>query len=101
MLFSTVIYAPLTEELTFRKSIKDAISSKWFYVITSGLVFGLLHIIGYIKDWTDLIFLIPYSALGIAFALLYHKTDNIYCPMTMHMMHNLIAVITYLIGDLL
>ena len=29
MIFSTVIYAPLTEELTFRKSIKDAISNKW------------------------------------------------------------------------
>ena len=44
MLFNTVIYAPLTEELTFRKSIKDAISNKWLYILTSGLVFGMLHI---------------------------------------------------------
>ena len=98
MLFSTVIFAPITEELTFRKSIRDAISNKWVYAITSGLIFGMLHIIAYIGNLTDLIHLIPYSSLGIAFALLYHKTDNIYCPISMHAMHNLLAVILYLIG---
>lgn len=98
MLFSTVIYAPVTEELTFRKSIKDAVSNKWIYIITSGLIFGMLHIMSYITNWTDLVYLIPYSSLGIAFALLYHKTNNIFCPITMHAMHNLLAVITYLLG---
>lgn len=98
MIFSTVIFAPLTEELTFRKSIKDAISNKWFYILTSGLIFGMLHIVTYITNWTDLVFLIPYSSLGIAFAMLYHKTNNIYCSITMHAMHNLLAVIVYLLG---
>lgn len=98
MLFSTVIFAPITEELTFRKSIKDAISNKWFYILTSGLIFGMLHIVTYITNWTDLVFLIPYSSLGIAFAMLYHKTDNIYCSITMHAMHNLLAVIVYILG---
>lgn len=98
MIFSTVIFAPITEELTFRKSIKDAISNKWFYILTSGLIFGMLHTISYITNWTDLVFLIPYSSLGIAFAFLYHKTDNIYCSITMHAMHNLLAVIVYLLG---
>lgn len=98
MIFNTVLYAPLTEELTFRKSIKDAISNKWFYVLTSGLIFGMLHIISYITTPLDLIYLIPYSALGISFALLYHKTDNIFSTITMHAMHNLLAVIVYLLG---
>jgi len=98
MIFNTVIYAPLTEELTFRKSIKDAINNKWTYMLISGLIFGGLHIISYITSWTDLIYLIPYSSLGIAFALLYHKTDNIFSTITMHAMHNLLAVIVYLLG---
>lgn len=98
MIFNTVIYAPLTEELTFRKSIKDAVSSKWSYVLISGLVFGGLHIISYITTWTDLIYLIPYGSLGIVFALLYHKTDNIFSTITMHAMHNFLAVIIYLLG---
>lgn len=98
MIFNTVIYAPLTEELTFRKSIKDIINNKWFFVLTSGLVFGMLHISSYITNWTDLIYLIPYSSLGISFALLYHKTNNIYSTISMHAMHNLLAIVVYLIG---
>lgn len=98
MIFNTVIYAPLTEELTFRKSIKDAVSNKWIYVLISGLVFGGLHIISYTTTWTDLIYLIPYSSLGISFALLYHKTNNIFSTITMHAMHNLLAVTVYLLG---
>lgn len=98
MIFNTVIYAPLIEELTFRKSIKDAIYNKWIFVLTSGLVFGMLHIISYITTPIDLVYLIPYSALGIAFALLYHKTNNIFSTITMHAIHNLLAVIIYLLG---
>lgn len=98
MIFNTVIYAPLTEELTFRKSIKDAINNKWTYVLVSGLIFGILHIISYITTWTDFIYLIPYGSLGIVFALLYHKTDNIFSTITIHAMHNFLAVIVYLIG---
>lgn len=98
MIFNTVIYAPLTEELTFRKSFKTAINNKWLYVLTSGLVFGMLHISSYITNWTDLIYLIPYGSLGISFALLYHKTNNIYSTINMHAIHNLLAVVVYLIG---
>ena len=98
MIFNTVIYAPLTEELAFRKSIKDCTSNKLVYVLTSGLVFGMLHIIYYITSPIDLVYLIPYSALGISFALLYHKTDNIFSTITIHSIHNLLAVIIYLLG---
>lgn len=101
MLFNTVIYAPLTEELTFRKSIKDAISNKWLYIIISGLVFGMLHIASYITTPIDLVYLIPYGALGISFAMLYYKTDNIFSTISMHAMHNLLAVIVYMLGALL
>ena len=97
MVFNTVIYAPLTEELTFRKSIRDVIDNKWVYGLVSGLVFGMLHISSYMNNWTDLVYLIPYSSLGVAFALLYHKTDNIFSSITMHAGHNLLAVVVYLL----
>ena len=101
MTFNSVIYAPITEELTFRRSIKDAIKNKWVYILTSGLIFGILHIISYIKSPIDLIYLIPYGSLGIAFSMLYHKTNNIFSTITMHAIHNSIAIIIYLIGVLL
>lgn len=101
MIFDVVIYAPITEELTFRKSIKDAIKSKWAYVIISGFIFGWLHIMSYINSFVDIIYIIPYASLGITFALLYYKTDNIFSTIIMHSMHNGFAILVYLLGALL
>ncbi|MBQ8192771.1 MAG: CPBP family intramembrane metalloprotease [Bacilli bacterium] len=98
MIFNTVIFAPITEELAFRKSIKDVTNNKWIYILTSGLIFGFLHIISYINNVSDLVYLIPYGALGITFALLYYKTNNIFSTIMMHAIHNSLAVIVYLIG---
>ncbi len=98
MLFNTCIYSPITEELAFRKSIKDCISNKWIYILTSGLSFGLLHIINNINSPLSLLYLIPYGAFGITFATLYYKTNNIYSTITIHAMHNTLAIIIYLLG---
>ena len=98
MTFDAAICAPINEELTFRKSFKEIFPSKWVFVIMSGLIFGLLHITSYIETFSDIIYLIPYSALGIAFALLYYKTDNIFSSITMHSIHNLLATLLVLLG---
>ena len=98
MMVNTCIFAPLTEELAYRKSMKDTINNKWIYIITSGLLFGLIHIITIIQKPINLVHLIPYGALGISFASLYHKTDNIYSTISMHAIHNLLAMIIYLLG---
>ena len=50
MILNTCIFAPITEELAFRKSIKDAINNKWIYVLVSGLLFGLVHVISLIQS---------------------------------------------------
>lgn len=98
MIFNTIIFSPITEELAFRKSIKDAINNKWLYILISGLLFGLLHIITYIDSPLSLLYIIPYGSFGITFAILYQKTNNIYSTITMHTMHNTIAIIIYLLG---
>ena len=98
MAISTVIFAPINEELTFRKSLRDALKNKWVYALTSGIIFGGLHVISYINVPSDLIYLLPYSSLGIAFALLYYKTNNIFSSISTHTMHNLLSIIIYLLG---
>ena len=98
MILIACIISPVTEELTFRKSIKDACNNKWIYIIVSGFVFGLLHVISYINASIDLVYLVPYTALGISFALLYYKTNNIYSTISMHAMHNTLSIIIYLLG---
>lgn len=98
MAISTVLFAPINEELTFRKSIRDAINNKWAYVLLSGIIFGGLHVISYVSSPLDLVYLIPYCSLGISFALLYYRTNNIFSSISMHMMHNLLSILVYLLG---
>lgn len=101
MIFNSVIYAPFTEELIFRKSIRDITSNKWVFAFISGLVFGMLHIMNYVNSYIDLVFIIPYFALGFVFALLYDKTDNIYASMFIHALHNALACGLYIIGGII
>lgn len=88
MFFSAVIFAPFTEEMVFRQSIKNIITNKKTFIITSGLIFGGLHVIGNINTIYDLLYIIPYSTPGIAFAIMLEKTDNIFVPMGIHFLHN-------------
>lgn len=88
MYFSAVIFAPIVEELTFRQAIKYIIPNKILFIIVSGLLFGGLHVIGTTEVWTDLLYLVPYSALGVAFAYILQKTNNILVTIGLHFMHN-------------
>lgn len=98
MAFQVMIYAPLSEEIIFRKSIRKAVNDKWLYIIVSGLVFGGLHVIGSVESAIDWIYLIPYCSLGGIFAMLYSKTNNIFSTVVAHSFHNTLALILYLIG---
>lgn len=98
MAFSTILYAPLTEEIIFRKCIKDVINNKWLYIFLSGFIFGGMHIIGSAKTLVDVLFIIPYSSLGLAFAYTYYKTDNIFNTISMHLIHNTFAYVLYLLA---
>ncbi len=98
MIFDVALYAPFTEELIFRKSFRDIFKNKWVYIITSGFVFGALHVIGSITSPIDVLYLIPYCSLGITFAYTYYKTGNIFSTICMHMFHNSLAIGLYLIS---
>lgn len=97
MAFSVMVYAPVVEELVFRKSIRAFINNKWLYALVSGLVFGGLHAISSITDYLSLLYLIPYCSLGIIFGLLYYKTNNIFSTIIVHSIHNTIAFILYVV----
>ena len=92
MLFSSVIYAPFIEELIFRKSIRSFIDNKIIYILTSGFLFGFIHIIANIENKKELLFTIPYALVGSAFAYIYSKTNNVFVSMTLHAIHNAIVV---------
>ncbi len=101
MIFSTLIYAPLSEEILFRKCFKDLFKEKYLYIIMSGMIFGTLHVASSLSSLYNLVHLIPYCVLGIVFASLYYKTDNIFSSISVHMLHNGLALGAYFIGFIL
>jgi len=88
----TTIFAPINEELIFRKSIRDFIKHKWLFIIISAFIFGYLHVSGG-QTLYDYLYIIPYGALGGVFAALLVKTDNIYSTIMVHLIHNGILTI--------
>lgn len=90
--FASVIFAPIVEELVFRKAIYNIIPNKFLFILASGLIFGSLHVIGNIEVWYDFLYIIPYSTPGIIFAYILYKTDNIFVSMGLHFMHNGILI---------
>ena len=86
--FASVIYAPIVEELIFRKAIRNIIPNKILFILVSGLLFGGLHVIGTVEAWYDPLYIIPYSAPGIVFAFILYKTNNIFVSTGLHFMHN-------------
>ncbi len=99
MSFSSVMYAPIVEELIFRKSIKNLFNDNVLFVLMSGLIFGLIHVVGTGNEGINEILMgIPYIIMGLDFAYIYAKTKNIFTTMTLHSIHNLTLLIIQFIG---
>ena len=88
---SMILIGPICEEIIFRLAIGKVIDNKYVYIIISGLIFGYMHIMG--AKGLEYLYIIPYGVLGMSFAALYKKTNNIISTISMHMLHNLICVI--------
>ena len=92
MLFTAGRLAPIAEELTFRKGVSKLFKNKWVYAFSSGLIFGLLHVIGS-SNILEYLYIIPYGSLGFFFALTYYDTKSIYPSIIMHAIHNSALII--------
>lgn len=97
-----VFVGPLVEEIVFRLGFRKCFN-KWLqYAIFSGLLFGSLHVYTayegmkfaeILKNWHEMLYVVPYGALGFAFAKAFYETDNIWTTMTMHVLHNAFTVL--------
>ena len=95
---SAAFIAPFLEEMLFRKSLGDIFKNKKLMVFISGLIFGLLHVVFSFKTPWDLLYTIPYGLLGASFAYMLYKNDNIFIPITFHVLHNgLLTLISILL----
>lgn len=95
-IISTVIMAPVVEELLFRGAIEGHLLRIWkkpaYAIIVSSLLFGLVH--GNLVQ-------APFAfLLGLALGWIYYHTGSLLPSILMHFINNLTATLTYhLSGD--
>lgn len=92
MMFTISVIAPLSEELTFRKSLSPLFKNKWLFALTSGVLFGLAHLAVEMTvpgfNYARLLYLIPYGSLGFVFALMDRDTNSTFTSIILHGLHN-------------
>ena len=93
VVINLLIWAPLTEELIFRCSLKKDIKNDTIFILISPLLFAGVHVLGNGLNLITLISSIPYILIGIYFTLLYIKIDNIIINILMHLLVNVIGVV--------
>lgn len=79
-----VVFAPVVEEILFRGFVLQRWSVKWGIVpgvITSSLIFGLLHFNS-----------LGLFNFGLVMAILYLRTNTLFVPIILHALNNFIAV---------
>ena len=89
----SMLYAPFAEELLFRGVFRKFIKSKYLFIITSGVLFGLLHVIDDSKTLSEFSYVLVYSSLGMFLASLYYKTNNLFTNISFHFLQNTLGVL--------
>lgn len=103
MLISSIILAPIVEELVFRKSIFNIISIDWLSILISSLTFGLIHVTGELTcgNYSLALFnIVPYMTMGFVLGTYYKFVDKNIIPLILiHSLNNFIAtMITILLN---
>lgn len=98
MIIAVVLFAPVVEEIVYRKILFTALKSHKKYVayIVSIFCFALPHMISTPMDNVGIFILqcIPYAFSGFLLALIYdYSGENIYASIAAHMLNNLLACI--------
>lgn len=93
----TIIYAPIIEEILFRGYFRKIINNKYLFILLSGFIFGILHVIDDYKTISELLYIFTYGSLGCFLAYIYYKTNNICCNIYFHFLQNFISVVLLLL----
>ena len=76
MSFSAVVFAPIVEEITFRKTFRNIISDNVLFVLISGSIFGIVHLSG--STTNDMLMIIQYIIMGIDLSYIYYYYTSLY-----------------------
>jgi membrane protease YdiL (CAAX protease family) len=91
------VFTPIVEEIVFRKVLCNFFEPRMgrvWAIVLSGAVFGLMHVIAF----GDFVQSIPYVVMGLVFGYIYYRAEkNIFVPIGVHFLNNLISYLLYLL----
>jgi len=96
--FYIAIAGPISEELIFRRAIKGMSKNKLLYYFLSVSLFAFMHIIVDFSFPQSFAPIFGYALPALGFAFLYDKSNNIWCPIFVHILINTLAVIGILLA---
>ena len=98
-IINSILIAPVVEEILFRYNFKNIYKNKNKYILFTGLLFGFFHIVINLSSIGLLLYIIPYSLLGMALAKIYKECDsNIWSNIFIHMLHNAFTIALLLLN---
>ena len=97
MILSAVLIGPIVEELIFRKAFFGLIKKDSLALMSSTVIFGLIHVIGEPSIQAALVNGLSYFVMGFVFGLIYLKNKrNIVVPIMVHILSNAISILAIL-----
>lgn len=98
MAFTTMLFAPIVEEILFRGVFFRTLRPRtnfWIAGLISGLAFGLIHVTDSLLtgNYADLWYIFSYAFIGIFMSYSYEKTGTIYGSFFLHFLNNCLAFI--------
>lgn len=98
----TLVFAPLVEELFFRGVIYNQLAHRFnegVGIFVSASLFGLAHVLVALLagDFTEIIFALPYMAMGVFIARSYAQSKSFAGALLHHLLQNSIAVVMLLL----
>lgn len=101
MSISTVILAPILEEVVFRGGLFKGLETKTstrVALVVSSIAFGAIHVLSSMTSLIDILHILPYSLLGFFMAKSYKDTDSIWGGILYHVIQNGLATFLLLSG---
>ncbi len=97
LILTTVVLAPVNEECLFRGLIFSRLRQRsrfWGYCLSS-LLFGLIHVLGYLGQYTPVEFalaLLQYLPAGLILAWAQERTQTLTAPILIHATINAVSL---------
>ena len=100
VVFKTVIFAVIAEELVFKKALRDVLSNDIMFILISGIIYSVINVIyldlSQTYMWLDMI---GYFLFALVTSIAYVKNkDNIIVIMLIKLVYSIIPLILLIVG---